>query len=613
MFTLFFFILSVNLRTKQTLPTTRANFPTPYFSTMFKTNKTKIIATLGPSSHREEDILSLIEAGVDVARINLSHGDRASHSHFIATVKHSRDISGKGTAILLDTRGPEIRVGELGAGIMLEEGDTVTFGNKGTTGKEIPTNYDKLSQDVGPGDFILLDDGKMRLLVLGTRDGDVTARTIVGGLLQSRKRVSLPDVDVNLPSITDQDEADIIFGVQQGVDFIAASFVRRADDVWEVRKVIEKAGGNQAIIAKIENRQGVENLQDILEAADGLMVARGDLGVEMPAEEVPVIQKKIIKEANKVGKPVITATQMLESMILTPTPTRAEASDVTNAIFDGTDAVMLSGETAVGKYPLEAVRFLARNARISEAALDYEAILAEGLRHRRPIITDAISYASCATAADLSADAIITATTSGSTALRVARYRPKTPIIAISSSHASLRKLQLVRGVIPLEGVLAENMDEQLNNVIRTAVQAELLTNGDVVVITAGLPLQTSGTTNMLKVHTVADICFTGQGIGKKKVSGTIRIINSEQDWENLPAKPIIVITKSDQSMLSYISQAVGIIAEAPGLTSHAAMVGRELSIPVICDVTQATIHLRNGQVVTLDPKLGQIYYGTHE
>ena len=274
MFTLFFFILSVNLRTKQTLPTTRANFPTPYFSTMFKTNKTKIIATLGPSSHREEDILSLIEAGVDVARINLSHGDRASHSHFIATVKHSRDISGKGTAILLDTRGPEIRVGELGAGIMLEEGDTVTFGNKGTTGKEIPTNYDKLSQDVGPGDFILLDDGKMRLLVLGTRDGDVTARTIVGGLLQSRKRVSLPDVDVNLPSITDQDEADIIFGVQQGVDFIAASFVRRADDVWEVRKVIEKAGGNQAIIAKIENRQGVENLQDILEAADGLMVAR---------------------------------------------------------------------------------------------------------------------------------------------------------------------------------------------------------------------------------------------------------------------------------------------------------------------------------------------------
>jgi len=580
---------------------------------MFETNKTKIIATLGPSSYEEEDVLSLVEAGMDVARINLSHGDRQSHYQMIEAVRRSREISGKGTAILLDTRGPEIRVGELGGGVLLEKGDVVTFSNKGAGDITIPTNYNRLSQDVEAADFILLDDGKMRLRVLSTGDGDVTAQTIVGGLLQSRKRVSLPDVNVNLPSITVQDEADIIFGVEQGVDFIAASFVRREEDVWEVRRVIEKAGGNQAIIAKIENRQGVENLPEILDAADGLMVARGDLGVEMPAEEVPVIQKRIIKEANRVGKPVITATQMLESMILMPTPTRAEASDVTNAIFDGTDAVMLSGETAVGLHPLEAVRFLARSATISEAALDYDAILAEGLRHRRPIITDAISYASCATAADLSADAIITATTTGSTALRVARYRPKTPIIAISSSHASLRKLQLIRGVIPLECAPAATMDEQLNNVIRSAVQAELLSNGDLVVITAGLPLQTSGTTNMLKVHTVADVCFTGQGIGKKRVSGTIRIIKCEEDWQNLPAHPIVVITKSDQSMLSFIGQAEGIIAEAPGLTSHAAMVGRELSIPVICDVSQATIHLRNGQMVTLDPKLGQIYYGHHE
>jgi len=580
---------------------------------MFETNKTKIIATLGPSSYEEEDVLSLVEAGMDVARINLSHGDRQSHYQMIEAVRRSREISGKGTAILLDTRGPEIRVGELGGGVLLEKGDVVTFSNKGAGDITIPTNYNRLSQDVEAADFILLDDGKMRLRVLSTGDGNVTAQTIVGGLLQSRKRVSLPDVNVNLPSITVQDEADIIFGVEQGVDFIAASFVRREEDVWEVRRVIEKAGGNQAIIAKIENRQGVENLPEILDAADGLMVARGDLGVEMSAEEVPVIQKRIIKEANRVGKPVITATQMLESMILMPTPTRAEASDVTNAIFDGTDAVMLSGETAVGLHPLEAVRFLARSATISEAALDYDAILAEGLRHRRPIITDAISYASCATAADLSADAIITATTTGSTALRVARYRPKTPIIAISSSHASLRKLQLIRGVIPLECAPAATMDEQLNNVIRSAVQAELLSNGDLVVITAGLPLQTSGTTNMLKVHTVADVCFTGQGIGKKRVSGTIRIIKREEDWQNLPAHPIVVITKSDQSMLSFIGQAEGIIAEAPGLTSHAAMVGRELSIPVICDVSQATIHLRNGQMVTLDPKLGQIYYGHHE
>ena len=580
---------------------------------MFKTNKTKIIATLGPSSFEEEAILSLVEAGMDVARINLSHGDHESHSILIDRVKRSRDKSGKGTAILLDTRGPEIRVGELGAGIMLNKGETVTFGNLKPGGDSIPTNYDRLSRDLKPGDIILLDDGKMRLTVLGTSAQEVSAQVVVGGLLQSRKRVSLPDVEVNLPSITDKDEKDIIFGVQQGVDFIAASFVRCADDVWEVRKVIEEAGGNQAIIAKIENRQGVLNLAEILDAADGLMVARGDLGVEMPAEEVPVIQKKLIKEANRVGKPVITATQMLESMILIPTPTRAEASDVTNAIFDGTDAVMLSGETAVGRYPLEAVRFLARSARISEAALDYEAILAEGLRHRRPVITDAISYASCATAADLSADAIITATTSGSTALRVARYRPKTPIIAISSSRASLRKLQLVRGVIPLECAPAANMDEQLNNVVRSAIQAKLLKNGDLVVITAGLPMQTSGTTNMLKVHTVADVCFTGQGIGKKLVSGTIRIINSEKDWQGLPDQAIVVVSKCDYSMLPFISQAAGIIAEAPGLTSEAAMMGRELSIPVICDVSGAKHHLRNGQTVTLNPVLGQIYYGTLE
>ena len=579
---------------------------------MYETNKTKIVATLGPSSHKEEDILSLIEAGMDVARINLSHGDHDSHAHYIRTIRHTRDISGKGTAILLDTRGPEIRVGELGPGRILTEGDIIILTSIAGSENTILVNYDKIADDVAPGNFILLDDGKMRLHVTGCEKGSVTARVIVGGLLTSRKRVSLPDVDVNLPSITDQDREDIIFGVKNNVDFIAASFVRRADDVWEVRKVIEEAGGNQDIIAKIENRQGVENLTEIIDAADGLMVARGDLGVEMPAEEVPVIQKKIIREANKVGKPVITATQMLESMISSPTPTRAEASDVTNAIFDGTDAVMLSGETAVGKYPLEAVQFLAKNAKISESALDYEAILAAGLRHRRPVITDAISYASCATAADLSAAAIITATTSGSTARRVARYRPQTPIIAISSVDASLRKLQLVRGIIPLQCAPAATMDEQLANVIRSAVQAELLVHGDLVVITAGLPLQTSGTTNMLKVHTVADVCFSGQGIGKYRKTGTIRIINNNKDWKDLPAQPIIVIRKTNDSMRENLKQAVGIIAEEPGLTSHAATIGRDFSIPVVCNVSQATRHLINGQIVTLDSSTGHIWYGTN-
>lgn len=467
--------------------------------------KTKIIATLGPSCYAEQSIVDLIGAGMDVARINLSHGNRESQSHFIETVKRARSRTATWTALLFDTRGPEIRVGELPEELLLVEGERVIFSTASNDPGTIPVSYDGLPRDVAVGSVILLDDGKLQVEVEAVIDHRVTTRVLAGGRLASRKRVSLPDAIVNLPSITEEDRADIIFGVQQGVDFIAVSFVRTADDVRVVRQVIASAGGNQGIIAKIETRQGVENLAEILDEADGLMVARGDLGVEMPAEEVPVIQKRIIKAANKAGKPVITATQMLESMITNPTPTRAEASDVTNAIFDGTDAVMLSGETAVGRHPLEAVRFLARTAIISEAALDYEAILAEGLRHRRPVVADAISYASCATAADLSAAAIITATTSGSTALRVARYRPQTPIIAISPEPGSLRKMQLVRGVVPLSCERAQTMDHQIELAIRIARQEGLVGPGDLVIITAGFPLHTSGTTNMLKVHQIAE------------------------------------------------------------------------------------------------------------
>jgi pyruvate kinase len=576
-------------------------------------NKTKIIATLGPGTLSEEKIVELIRAGMNVARINLSHGDRDSHARFIELVKQARRVTGTYSAILLDTRGPEIRVGDLKEPLELIAGETLTITSNHATcsADRIGVNYPGLTEDVRPGNRILLDDGKLALIVEHIENGDVLTRVLVGGRLSSRKRVSLPDCKANLPSLSEQDKLDIAFGVEQEVDFIAASFVRKADDVWAVRKILEDNGGNQAIIAKIENRQGVENLEEILQAAEGLMVARGDLGVEMPAEEVPVIQKRIIRAANLVGKPVITATQMLESMITSPTPTRAEASDVTNAIYDGTDAVMLSAETAVGAYPIEAIRFLVRCANIAEKSLDYEAILAAGVRHKRQTITDSISYACCATAADLGAAAIITSTTSGSTARMVARHRPKAPIIAVSPSVESLRKLQLIRGVTTIFSDCASTMDEQLDKSTNVVRQAGLVQNGDLVVITAGMPIGTTGSTNMLKVRTVEDLCFTGQGAGGTTAEGKIHIIEKKSDWLDIPEKAIVVITATDESMIVHLRQVQGIIAEQPGLTSHAAIAGRELNIPVVCNVLDATTLFKNGQTVTIDGTTGHISYGS--
>jgi len=575
-------------------------------------NKTKIIATLGPQCQTAEQVAKFIAAGMNVARINLSHGNRDSHLHLIELVKQARRQADTDTAILLDTRGPEMRVQEMEEGIDLVEGQELIIcpGTGDPAAGRIGISYAGLAGDVQVGCRILLDDGKLVLEVVGVDRDEVKARVLAGGRLTGRKRIALPGLVLNLPALSKEDEADIAFGIKQGVDFIAASFVRQADDVWAVRKIIEAGSGHQAIIAKIENRQGVENIEQILKAADGLMVARGDLGVEMPSEEVPIIQKQLIRAANKVGKPVITATQMLESMIINPSPTRAEASDVTNAIFDGTDAVMLSAETAVGRNPIEAIRFLVRCAAISEASLNYDDILANGLRHRRAVVTDAISYASCATAADLQAAAIIATTSSGYTARMVARYRPQAPIIAVSANRTTVRQLQLIRGVIPLLSAPATSMDEQLDMSIHAATQADLLKNGDLVVITAGLPIQTKGTTNMLKVHTVADVCFTGQGIGSAMIDGEVRVILTEEDWIDLPEQAIVVLNATDHSMLDNLTRVRGIIAEQPGLTSHAAIIGRELEIPVICNVTNATKLFENGQTVTIDGATGQICYG---
>lgn len=469
--------------------------------------KTKIIATLGPSSSSVEDIMSLIDAGMDIARINLSHGDRKGHSDLIHNIKQARKSKNSSTAILLDTRGPEIRVVEMKEAIMLIEGrNLVVNGNeKKCSKKKIGVNYPGIAGDVQPGDRMLLDDGKIILKVEEVDGEDIHCRVAVGGLLTSKKRVSLPNTQVDLPSVSKEDEADIRFGIDEGVDFIAASFIRRAKDVKAVRKIIREHNGNQHIIAKIENRQGVDNVEKILVHSDGLMVARGDLGVELPAEEVPVIQKKIIVYANNAGKPVITATQMLESMIVSPSPTRAEASDVTNAVMDGSDAVMLSGETAMGKFPVKAVNFLKRCTEIAEAAIDYDSLLSKGLRQYRQIIPDAIAYASCAIAADLKAAAILSVTASGSTARKVAMYRPQSMIIALSPDKQCVRQLSLIRGVLPVHCKSGKTMDEQIRNGVQAALEAGLIQKKDTVAITAGYPFHTTGTTNMLRVHNIGE------------------------------------------------------------------------------------------------------------
>lgn len=575
-------------------------------------SKTKIVATLGPGTDSVEKIYTLIMAGLNVARINLSHGDQASHQRAVDMVKKARQRAGKPTAILIDTRGPEIRIQELAHPLRLKAGErfTITTDRKSWDPDRISTNYPGIINDVQLKQRILLDDGKIILIVDEITTHDIVCTVKNSGLLDSRKRVALPESIVTLPPLSEKDIADIRWGIKQEVDFLAASFVRTAKDVLRIRELIQQNGGDLAIIAKIENQQGVDNVEEILDASDGIMVARGDLGVELPAEQVPIIQKQIIRMANQAGKPVITATQMLESMIARPTPTRAEASDVTNAIFDGTDAVMLSAETAIGQYPVEAIQFLTRCAKNAEVALDYESLLAQRRRHKRATITDSISYACCTTARDLQAAAIITSTASGSTARMVSRHRPSTPIIAVSTNEDKIRQLQLVRGVTTVKSRKASTMDEQLDIAIDCALRAGLIHQGDLVVITAGMPLGMVGTTNLIKVRTVADSCFKGEGGSPGTVEGTVRIITQSADWQDLPDNVIIVLQKSDQAITKLLSCAYGIIVEESSNISHAITVGQEKGIPVVCGIVNATTIFKNDQTITIDGSAGTISYG---
>ncbi len=473
--------------------------------------RTKIVCTIGPASRSLETILAMIDAGMDVARINLSHADRQTHAATIALLKEAMARSGKQVAIMLDTKGPEIRVGTFASGrVHLEAGATFTLTTQPVPGTErqVFVPYQQLTEQVAPGALLLLDDGKITMEVESVGASEVRCRVLNGGYLSDRKKLTLPGAKIALPLLSEEDIDDIRFGVSQGVDFVAASFVRSAADVHLVRQIISDAGGDLQVIAKIENREGVENLDEILAAADGVMVARGDMGVEYPVEEVPLIQKGIIARCNAAGKPVVTATQMLESMIHSPRPTRAEASDVANAILDGTDAVMLSAETASGEYPVEAVRTMARIAERTDEALRRRELAARFRPEPLHTVTDAISHATCTAAQNLGATAIITATQSGHTARMVAKYRPTVPIIAATPSDRVARRLRLLWGVAPLIIPNLHSTDELINETIAQAIRAGLVRQGDLVVLTAGVPAGVTGSTNLLKVHTVGDILF---------------------------------------------------------------------------------------------------------
>ncbi|KXG42825.1 pyruvate kinase [Tepidibacillus infernus] len=576
--------------------------------------KTKIVCTIGPASEKVEVLKKLIHEGMNVARLNFSHGDHQEHLARIHNIRQAAKETGKTVAILLDTKGPEIRTGVIGAPeVELKQDGTIILTTDEIIGDEnkISITYAGLPNDVQPGSKILIDDGLIGLEVIKIEGNEIHCRILNGGILKSKKGVNVPGVKINLPGITEKDAKDILFGIENDLDFIAASFVRKASDVLEIRKILEEHNADILIISKIENHEGVENIDEILQVSDGIMVARGDLGVEIPAEEVPLVQKMIIEKCNKAGKPVITATQMLDSMQRNPRPTRAEASDVANAIFDGTDAIMLSGETAAGKYPVESVATMARIAVRTEEALNYKEIYNKRSSLQQTTVTDAISQAVANTAIDLEVNAILTPTESGQTARLVSKYRPKAPIIAITPNPKVMKKLSVSWGVYPILGQQIRTTDEMITHAVDEALNAGAINQGDLVIITAGVPVGKTGTTNLIKVHLVGDIAVRGQGIGNRVVTGkVIKGKTVEEIASKMEDGAILVTYSTDKDMVSSFERAAAVITEEGGLTSHAAVVGINLGIPVIVGAEQAYEKFEDGMIVTVDPERGYVYAG---
>lgn len=578
--------------------------------------KTKILCTLGPAVDDEEILESLMQSGMNVARMNFSHGDHEERKKRLDTFKRVRDRLGLPIPMLLDTKGPEIRIGKFETGeAVLDQGAPFVLMNQDMLGDNtrVSVTYKDLYKDVKKGSRILINDGLIELEVEDIRDMDIHCRILNGGTIGNKKGINVPGAEINLPSLTQKDIEDIKFGIENEFDFIAASFVRKAADVMEIKKILEKHGGQEIkVIAKIENRQGVENIDEILKVSDGIMVARGDLGVEIPVEEVPVVQKMLIHKCYKNGKPVITATQMLDSMMRYPRPTRAEASDVANAIYDGTSAIMLSGETAAGKYPVESLETMARIAEKAESAMDYWGRFTSMQYDMAASVTNAISHATCTTALNLKAAVIITVTQSGHTARMISRFRPACPIIVTTTSSRVQRQLSMSWGVIPYLVKVAESTDEMFDMGVEKALESGLAANGDIVVITAGVPIGISGTTNILKVHVVGKVLVRGSGTGTGSVTGELSVVRTAKEAEEVFQEGnILVAPYTTNDMLPILKRASAIVVEESGHNTHAAVVGLALEIPVVTGAENATLILKRGSVVTVDSDRGIIYYGS--
>ena len=571
--------------------------------------KTKIICTLGPSTDKPGILEAMLESGMNVCRFNFSHGTHPEQGKRIEMIRVASRTLNKRVALLLDTKGPEMRLGKFAGGkVQLEKGQqfTLTAQEMVGTAEKATVNYSPLPQEVVVGNLILLSDGLVSLSVDAIQGEEIITTVQNSGIISDRKRVAVPGAILNLPFLSEQDKMDILFGIEQDMDFIAASFVQRAADILAIRNLLESMNTNMEIIAKIENAEGVRNIDEILKVADGIMVARGDLGVEIPAEEVPIVQKLLIKKANAAGKPVITATQMLESMMTNPRPTRAEASDIANAIMDGTDCIMLSGETASGDHPVEAVETMARIAIRAE-----ETLTTKMFTMSQYTTTDAISHATVQVAQELQAAAIVTATEHGYTARMVSKYRPKANIIAVTPHEKTMRRMMLFWGVQSVLGTTTTNTDDMVQNAITRSVEQGFVNEGDLVVITAGVPVGTTGTTNMIRVHVVGNVLLRGVGIGQKSITGKICIAHSMHDvTTKMKPGDILVIAGIDEETAAYAAKAGAIIAEEGGLTSNAAVVGISTGIPVIVGADGAVERLKDGMLVTVDTVRGVIYQG---